>query len=411
MKEAKRYKSKIVIILILCALSTFAEAKINLGKEDTLSTTPHREWLLPAIGGGSVLTGATISFDHGGNPPATGYTPAFSYKADEVLRFVPAMALVGMKALGVESRTHSWSELIVRSAISTAIMGVSVEGTKRLSKRVRPDGSNNRSFPSGHTAAAFLTASLFAKEYGHRNSWYSVGAYGVATSTALLRRINDKHWTSDVMVGAGIGILSAELGYALTDLFYAPQKKQTTNDKAHGQQPGGASFAALYMEYTLPHAIEGIIGGHQVKSAYGYRVGMEAAWFPSDYIGVGGRIGLSSSPIEIDGILQERPIDHATITAGPYLNYPMPNGRLALGANLRGGYGFYPQNTYDNGDTQLVIGGHKGWGYAGGVSLTWHASPRTSISLTAGYDHWEAPTADDMNATGWSFGLSANYPL
>ena len=51
MKEAKRYKSKIAILLILCALSTFAKAKINIGKEDTLSSTPHREWLLPAIGG------------------------------------------------------------------------------------------------------------------------------------------------------------------------------------------------------------------------------------------------------------------------------------------------------------------------------------------------------------------------
>lgn len=405
--------SKFIIALSVCTLCAFAEAKCQIQQHDSITLQMHRQdYLLPAIGGSLIVAGSLIGFDHGGSQPEEGYTPAFSYKADEVLRFVPAMALVGMKACGVESRTEKWSELIVRSAVSTAIMGASVEGIKRLSKRIRPDGSNDRSFPSGHTAAAFLTASLFAKEYGHQSAWYSAGAYGVATSTALLRRINDKHWVSDVMTGAGIGILSTELGYALADLFYKPTKKQPAHDKAYGPSET-TSFAALYMEYTLPHALTGIVDGHQVESAYGYRIGMEAVWFPLRHIGIGGRIGLGSSPIEIDGVLQERPLDHATFTAGPYFCYPLPDCHLSLGANLRGGYGFYPQSEYksDNGTNRLTIGGNKGWGYAAGVSLTWHAHPKASISLTAGYDHWEAPASDDMEAFGWSIGLSANYPL
>lgn len=400
-------KKVFVILLAFCLLHPVVRAEVH---GDTATVKPRRNYLLPAIGGSLVVAGSLIDFDHGGSRLTADYKPAFSYKADEVLRFVPAMALVGMKAFGVESRTEKWSELIVRSAASTAIMGACVEGTKRVTKRVRPDGSDDRSFPSGHTAAAFLTASLFAKEYGHRSPWYSVGAYGVATSTALLRRINDKHWMTDVMTGAGIGILSVELGYALADLFY----KTSPRDAHHSTVPfpENPSFAALYMEYTLPHALTGIVDGHQIESAYGYRVGMEAAWFPTRYVGIGGRIGLGSSPIEWDGVKQERTLDHVQFTAGPYFHLPLPACRLSLGANLRGGYGFYPRSEYADDDASVIeIGGRKGWGYAGGFSLTWHTRSEASFSLTAGYDHWTAPTVHGTEHEGWSFGVSANYPL
>ena len=65
-----------------------------------------------------------------------------------------------------------------------------------------------------------MAATMFHKEYGVRSPWYSIGAYTVATATSVSRLLNNRHWVSDVMVGAGIGILSTELGYYFADLIF-----------------------------------------------------------------------------------------------------------------------------------------------------------------------------------------------
>lgn len=72
----------------------------------------------------------------------------------------------------------------------------------------RPDKSNYKSFPSGHTATAFMAAMMMHKEYGDRSPWYSISAFTVATATGISRILNNRHWLSDVLAGAGIGILS-----------------------------------------------------------------------------------------------------------------------------------------------------------------------------------------------------------
>ena len=60
---------------------------------------------------------------------------------------------------------------------------------KHSANVTRPDGSNNHSFPSGHTAMAFMAATMLHKEYGTtRSPWYSIGGYTVATATAVSRR-------------------------------------------------------------------------------------------------------------------------------------------------------------------------------------------------------------------------------
>lgn len=61
---------------------------------------------------------------------------------------------------------------------------------------------------------------MLHKEYGHRSPWYSIGGYTVATVTGVTRQLNNRHWMSDIMVGAGIGILATELGYFLADLIF-----------------------------------------------------------------------------------------------------------------------------------------------------------------------------------------------
>ncbi|MFC5272373.1 phosphatase PAP2 family protein [Adhaeribacter terreus] len=94
-----------------------------------------------------------------------------------------------------------------------AIFGATVYGLKHITNQERPNGEDFESLPSGHTAQAFLAASILHTEMKHRSNWYGVGAYGIATSVAAFRMLKDKHWQSDVFVGAGIGILSSHAAY------------------------------------------------------------------------------------------------------------------------------------------------------------------------------------------------------
>jgi membrane-associated phospholipid phosphatase len=77
----------------------------------------------------------------------------------------------------------------------------------------RPDTGQKNSFPSGHTAQAFTAATFLSREYGHKSIWITIGAYTVASTVGVFRILNNRHWISDVLVGAGIGILSTNLVY------------------------------------------------------------------------------------------------------------------------------------------------------------------------------------------------------
>ncbi len=145
--------------------------------------------------------------------------PDFNYSYDDYLQYSPAAVMLGMKAFGYESRS-SWGRMIVSDAFSTLFMAGTVGGLKFIIGRPRPDGSENNSFPSGHTAKSFMTATMLHKEYGWRSPWFSIGAYTVASASTVSRILNNKHWMTDLIGGAAIGIGAVHLGYYLTDLIF-----------------------------------------------------------------------------------------------------------------------------------------------------------------------------------------------
>ena len=85
----------------------------------------------------------------------------------------------------------------------------------------RPDHSDRRSFPSGHSAVAFSGATVLHHEFGRVSPWISVGGYAVATLTAADRVRRDRHHWHDVAAGAAIGVLSTELTYALSNRYFS----------------------------------------------------------------------------------------------------------------------------------------------------------------------------------------------
>lgn len=85
---------------------------------------------------------------------------------------------------------------------------------------MRPDGSTANSFPSGHTATAFLGAELFNLEYGADYPLLAHLQYLFATSVAFGRMANNRHWYSDVLWGGLIGVSMAHVGYLVSDLIF-----------------------------------------------------------------------------------------------------------------------------------------------------------------------------------------------
>lgn len=140
---------------------------------------------------------------------------------DDVLQYLPYGAVVGLKAAGVESR-DDWQTMLVATAGSWVMTAGVAYVLKHSVNEWRPDESDRRSFPSGHTAFAFAGATMLHLEYGHLSPWVSVAGYGVATLTAVDRVVKDRHHWYDVAAGVGIGILSAELTTYLTHRWFKP---------------------------------------------------------------------------------------------------------------------------------------------------------------------------------------------
>ncbi|WP_321332481.1 phosphatase PAP2 family protein [uncultured Bacteroides sp.] len=138
---------------------------------------------------------------------------------DDYMQFVPAVAVYGLDFAGIKAK-HNFRDRTMIMATSYLIMGVAVQGLKSTTHITRPDGSNKHSFPSGHTATAFAGAQILFKEYEDVSPWIGIGGYAVATATATMRVLNQKHWVSDVVTGAGIGILSTEISYALLPVWH-----------------------------------------------------------------------------------------------------------------------------------------------------------------------------------------------
>ncbi len=140
------------------------------------------------------------------------WASGFRTHIDDYLQYAPIAAVYGLNLAGVKGKNDfaNRTALLIKSEI---IVGALTYTIKNVTSIQRPDTSTPNSFPSGHTAQAFAAATFMAKEYGHKSIWYSIGAYSVATSVGVMRVMNNRHWITDVLVGAGIGIFSTNLAY------------------------------------------------------------------------------------------------------------------------------------------------------------------------------------------------------
>ena len=151
------------------------------------------------------------------------YLSGFRVHYDDYLQFAPHLLLPTFALLGKQGSSQLVYEPFTAMGAAYLITAAGVWATKYAVGRTRPDGSSDNSYPSGHTATAFVGATLFDLEYGEQYPGLSLLNYALATSVGVGRILNNRHWASDVFMGAGWGILSARLGtYIARSIFLDP---------------------------------------------------------------------------------------------------------------------------------------------------------------------------------------------
>ncbi|WP_321439208.1 phosphatase PAP2 family protein [uncultured Bacteroides sp.] len=400
--------------------ASFNDNLLFYAQTDTVNNSPSRECFkmrldritssrafqmtyigIPLIAAGLIVKGEDNNFRSLRNE----YLPSFHLHYDDYLQLFPAVAMIGMKMGGVKGRS-SWERMLASDAFSVAIMAAAVNTLKSTAKEMRPDGSNNKSFPSGHTATAFMAATMMHKEYGLTCSpWYSVGAYSAAAITGITRQLNNKHWLSDVMVGAGIGVLSTEFGYYLADLLF--KDKGITHSNLEDQSIdrfSNPSFFGLSLGINILSGKYKVSNGAYLTTSSGSNAGLEGAWFMNPYFGIGGRFSVASMPVLLNKISQNEPLDILSGSAGAYFSYPIST-RWSAGSKLLAGYTHFSKCTLSS----AVIGKTGGISFGTGCSMDYLV--KQNFSMRFFFDYNLLPSSIPANTSAQhllTFGGSAN---
>ncbi|MEH6309177.1 phosphatase PAP2 family protein [Olivibacter sp. CPCC 100613] len=223
------------------------------------------------------------------------YIPSFAHHYDDYMQYMPAVSVYALNLSGIKGR-NKLGRTTISYATSAAIMAIIVNSVKYTAKVERPDGSRANSFPSGHTSNAFMNATFMHKEFGHINPMYSIAGYSMSTFTGVGRGLNNRHWISDVLAGAGIGILSTQLGYFFVNKFY----------KNAGDRPGDIRFdnplnkpSYLSLKLGFASATHNLVENLdlEIRSKTGFEAGLDGAYYFTKNWGLGGDFSFVSFPI------------------------------------------------------------------------------------------------------------------
>lgn len=359
----------------------------------------------------------------------------FKTGIDDYTQFFGPAAVVGLKLAGVEGRSD-WPRLLASAGMGYGIMALFVNTIKHTAKEMRPDGTSANSWPSGHTATAFVGATLLHKEYGlTRSPWYSVAGYGVATATGVMRVLNNRHWISDVLSGAGLGILSGELGYAICDLLFKGKGLLRNDIPGMASVITHPSFFSISMgigfgtrDFDFNMKDYGWSDDLHLKFQASTAVAAEGAYFFNPYIGVGGRLRVKSTPIKgwdkivdfgwedvdyfynsleadeqkaldqnldnVDFIIESDHLTEFSGDLGVYFNLPLSD-RFALGSKLLVGRSTMQELALD----AQISGQHS-----------YKASDPTDNPTGDAFDYsWDYFKVKGNNSTKFGTGISLTY--
>jgi membrane-associated phospholipid phosphatase len=231
-------KKLFILFSIFCIFLSSQKTWGQIHLADTLIPKNHKGNLNPFIIPSSLILTGSVFFDSHLNKEVKKIVGTHqTVSIDNYFQYTPACLTFGMEVFGIKGK-HSLKQKAIIYGFSSMIVSGIVLPVKYFSHELRPDGSNYYSFPSGHTAAAFASAELMRIEYRESKPWLCFVGYLIAGSTGYLRLYNNKHWISDVITGAGIGILSTKIAANLVDYYVAKSNKKHTKTNSLLFLPG-----------------------------------------------------------------------------------------------------------------------------------------------------------------------------
>ena len=202
-------KTKLITLtLLLLVFMGNAQTKDTIAAIKNQDKISYKQFIAPValIISGTLLLKTALNADLQSNANRF-FGNDFQTSADNYIQFAPVAQIYLGKTFGFQPK-NDFKHQTINIVIANVIMGTVVFATKNITNQERPDHSDNLSFPSGHTATAFTNAALLYYEYKDSNLWYASSGFLFATATGVLRIANNKHYTSDVLAGAGIGLAS-----------------------------------------------------------------------------------------------------------------------------------------------------------------------------------------------------------
>ncbi len=196
----------------------FHLALLNAQSSDSITTKRMiKTAIIPTalIISGSIINGSQLEKDFQANlRNKVGNT--YECRIDNYLPFAPIAEIYIADIAGVKSK-NNWFDQTKYLCISNLITSGITHILKYSTSKTRPKGGSN-SFPSGHTSFAFTNATVLFNEFNQTSKVLAYSGYAFAATTGTFRMLNNKHWLSDVLVGAGIGILVTDLVYYIEPL-------------------------------------------------------------------------------------------------------------------------------------------------------------------------------------------------
>ncbi len=339
------------------------------------------------------------------------YIPTFAHHYDNYMQYMPAVSVYALNLSGVKGR-NKLGRATISYAASAAIMGIIVNAVKYTAKVERPDGSRANSFPSGHTSNAFMNATFMHKEFGHLNPMYSIAGYSMSTFTGIGRGLNNRHWISDVLAGAGIGILSTQLGYFFVNKFYKNQGDRPSDFRFDNplNKPSYLSLKVGFASATR-NLVENLELG--VRSKAGFEAGLEGAYYFTKSWGLGGDFSFVSFPISTSEMTISDPdfgpstssivtqsMGALNFTIGPHYTYEITpdwliqakvGAGIAVGATGKISVKFEDvddDNNIVNDEVDLLTyKPERAFKMNGGLALTRMLNAELGITLYADYHH------------------------
>jgi len=210
------------------ALSAQPLAKISQPNNDTIASVKETptHYLKPAAlivpGTFLVYTGLKPFIGGIGRLDDTIYShiktkyPGFHTSAEDYMMWAPSASIYFLDACKVKTK-HTFKEQLILDAGSIIITGGVGYAMRVVSRHIDAYKTYATKFPSGHTANAFRGAELLHQEIKDDNKLISYSGYVVASAVGVLRIYNKDHLLTEVLSGAGLGILSAKLTYWIFD--------------------------------------------------------------------------------------------------------------------------------------------------------------------------------------------------